>query len=209
VGGVHRDPIASLRRPHRTGVPGAPGGRPSAARRGRLWLAALVLLALAITAVAAQLGVIGGESAAAGPPPATGPAARYPTTDPEPGALTAGGAALLPVAGIAGPDGDLAHLAGRPVRGRAVVVESVPADEGFWVGTGGADRVWVQLAGAGKSPYRVRAGEHVDLSGQVAAHGPAYPAAVGLGPGAEADLLTRQGAHLEVAQRDLRLVPPG
>jgi hypothetical protein len=190
VGGVHRRPVAP--------------------RRGRRWLAALLLLALASTAVAAQLGVFGsGSAAAAGPAPASGTPVRHPAVaDPGPGELSAGGAPLLPVAGIAGPAGELSALAGRPVRGRAVVVESVPADEGFWVGTGGADRVWVQLAGAGESPYRVRPGERVDLSGQVVAHGPGYSDAIGVAADEGADQLTRQAAHLEVAQRDLRLIAP-
>jgi hypothetical protein len=195
VGGAHRRPAAG----------------PIAARRGRQWLVALLLLAMATTAGAAQLGVLGGESAAApaGRAPVPGHPARHPgAVDPDPGDLSAGGASLLPLAGIAGPDGELSALAGWPVRGRAVVVESVPADEGFWVGTGGADRVWVQLAGAGESPYRVRPGERVDLSGQVVAHGPGYSAAVGVAGDEGADQLTRQAAHLEVAQRDLRLTRP-
>ena len=43
-------------------------------------------------------------------------------------------------------------------------VLSVPADEGFWIGTSQNDRVWVQIVGKGESPYQVQAGDKVDFT---------------------------------------------
>jgi hypothetical protein len=181
---------------------------PTAPRRGRLWAVLLLVLVLAVMVWVVGLAMAGGGTApvaAIGLGPA-GSGGQSAPVDAPPGILSAGGVPMLPVAGVAGPHGELAGLAGRPVRATAVLVESVPADEGFWVGTSGDDRVWVQLDGAGESPYRVRAGEHVDLSGQVVAHGPEYAAAIGLSADEGAEQLTRQAAHLEVPQGGVRLV---
>jgi hypothetical protein len=51
--------------------------------------------------------------------------------------LTADGAAFLPVAGVAGPDGSVTGQVGQQVTATGVAVQSVTADEGSWVGTGG------------------------------------------------------------------------
>lgn len=82
------------------------------------------------------------------------------------GTLTAGGKALLPVS-AAGP---LRSLGGQAVSGRGVTVESVVADEGFWVGPSPSDRVFVSLlpearGGGGESAFRAQAGQRVDLVG--------------------------------------------
>lgn len=83
-------------------------------------------------------------------------------------------------------------------------VESVPADEGFWVDAGGGDRVWVQVETAGESPYTVTDGQRVAFSGLVVAHDedfarrPEFPAG-------DAEELTEAGAHVEVDVSDLRL----
>jgi len=82
-------------------------------------------------------------------------------------------------------------------------VYSVPADEGFWVEVG-ADLVWVQLLTDGESPYTVRPGQTVSFDGTVVAHGPAFPATVGATEQPDADRLVAQGAHVAVAEYDLR-----
>jgi hypothetical protein len=123
------------------------------------------------------------------------------------GTLTAGGAALLPLTGIAGPNGELTALVGRPVTGQSVPVRSVPADEGFWVGSSEADEVWVQLTvPPGESPYRVRPGQLVDLTGPMTAHDAGFAGQVGVDPAEGADQLTRQAAHVAVQKADLRIV---
>lgn len=82
------------------------------------------------------------------------------------GTLTAGGKALLPPSS-AGP---LGSLSGQEVSGRGVTVESVVADEGFWVGASPTERLFVSLlpearGGSGESPFQARAGQRVDLVG--------------------------------------------
>jgi hypothetical protein len=107
----------------------------------------------------------------------------------------------------AGPGGGLVSSVGQPVSDRVVRVESVPADDGFWA-IDGADRFWVKLVRAGRSAMAVQQGELVELSGTVVAHGPDFADREGVGPGGGADLLTRQGAHIEVTQADVRVLPP-
>lgn len=82
-------------------------------------------------------------------------------------ALSAGGQDLFQAAAA----GSLASLAGRPVEGRGVTVESVVADEAFWVGQPGR-RVLVFLTPqartrAGESPFQVQPGQRITLTGTV------------------------------------------
>jgi hypothetical protein len=85
-----------------------------------------------------------------------------------------------------------------------VLVQSVPADEGFWVGTSETDRVWVQLSGTDESGYVVQQGDRVDFTGQVAAHDPGFATQVGVDAAEGADQLGQQAAHIEVANSELR-----
>lgn len=121
------------------------------------------------------------------------------------GTLTAGGTSLLPLSEAAAADGSLAEYVGEPALGSGVTVWSVPADEGFWVGTSDSDRVWVQLIGTGESPYAVRAGDTVSFDGVVVAHGADFPSSVCVGTNHGADLLAAQGAHIEVRMDELIL----
>jgi hypothetical protein len=122
------------------------------------------------------------------------------------GTLTAGDTALLPVAGAAGPNGELTALVGRPVTAQSVAVQSVPSDEGFWVGTSETDRVWVELTvPPGESPYQVLAGQTVGFDGTVAAHDAGFAGQVGVDAAEGADQLTRQAAHIAVDKANLRI----
>lgn len=119
--------------------------------------------------------------------------------------LTAGGTPLLPLQQAAGPGGDLSRYLGQPARADGVRVQSVPADEGFWVGTSETDRTWVQLTGTGESGYRVRRGDRVDFTGRVVPTPPGFAQRVGLSAADGAEQLQRQQAHLEVAKNTVRL----
>ena len=98
---------------------------------------------------------------------------------------------------------DLSALNGQRVTVDRARVDSVPADEGFWVAVGGG-RVWVQLTTAGESPFEVEPGDRVTFAGDVATHGrdfadrPEFSAA-------DAEELIDAGAHVEVDVGDLRL----
>jgi hypothetical protein len=79
-----------------------------------------------------------------------------------------------------------------------VQVLSVPADEGFWVGSSEQQRVWVQLTGEeGESPYQVTEGDVVDLEGTVVAHDASFAEQVGLSDADGAAQLTDLGSHIE------------
>lgn len=142
-------------------------------------------------------------SGAAGAPAAGGAAAAGAAAGGA-GVLTANGTPLLPLDTVAGPDGSLTGLVGQPTTGSGVAVQSVPADEGFWVGTGETDRVWVQLTGTGESGYVVTQGDRVEFTGSVVAHDGGFAEQIGVDGAEGAQQLTAQGAHLEVPKAELR-----
>lgn len=178
---------------------------------GWLWLlvplAVLALLLLALAQCGGGDPAPGASGGAATSAPAQDPSAApqpAPGGDASATALTVGDRQLLPLSGIAGPNGELTELVGQPVTARGATVLSVPADEGFWVGTSDTDRVWVRLSGPDESGYVVTQGDRVDFTGTVQAHDDAFAAQVGVDPAEGADQLNRQGAHIEVAKPDLR-----
>jgi hypothetical protein len=122
------------------------------------------------------------------------------------GSLVSGATSLFDAARSG--DGGLATLNGQTAVGHAVPVQSVPADEGFWVGTGTADRVWVQLDTDGESALTITPGQLLDLSGAVVTHGPDFAVMAGGAAPDGADQLTRQGAHLEVNPSQITVVGP-
>jgi hypothetical protein len=123
------------------------------------------------------------------------------------GSLTiADGASLFPLAESAGANGDLTPLVGRQVTGRGLQVLSVPADEGFWAGNDDTDRVWVELLPPQQEPVAIRQGELIDLTGQMVAHGPDFAAQNGVDAAEGADQLTRQAAHIDAPQEQVRIV---
>jgi len=68
--------------------------------------------------------------------------------------------------------GRYAQLNGQPAEGRSVPVQSVVADEGFWVGQSEQSRAFVFLSPQarskpGESPFQVKAGQRIDLTGVV------------------------------------------
>jgi cytoskeletal protein RodZ len=141
---------------------------------------------------------------------ATTPSAATPATPAgDAGTVTAaGGQSLLDAAASADPATALAALSGQPVTASAVQVLSVPADEGFWVGTSDAARVWVQLQGGGESAYQVTAGDTVDFTGSLVAHDGTFPATVGVDDTEGAAQLTAQAQHVEVARDVVTLSAP-
>jgi hypothetical protein len=81
----------------------------------------------------------------------------------------------------------------------------VPADEGFWVGPGAAQRVWVQFVGQGESPVEVRPGQRVDFVGLMVPNGPGLGDAARLDAVEGAAQLERQGHHVEVGATAIRV----
>ncbi len=109
--------------------------------------------------------------------------------------------------------GDAAHLA--PLKGSGfdadrVLVVAVPADEGFWIGTAGADhargdQVWVQLTGGGESPVTVRAGQVLDFTGVVVANAPGFVDHLQISDEQGRSALSSAGYHLEAKATALRV----
>jgi RNA polymerase sigma factor (sigma-70 family) len=138
------------------------------------------------------------------PPSAAAPGAPSPGGGGGSGVrLVVPGRSLLPVPGRA----VLARHAGQRVRGVNVPVRGVYADEGFWVGTGGGDQLWVRLVGQGESPFRVRPGQRVSFTGRLVPNPPGFARQVGIVPEEGAALAERQGHHIEVAYADITLDP--
>ena len=71
----------------------------------------------------------------------------------------------------------MTNYVGRRVSAFGLKVTGVDADEGFWVQKGDR-RAWVQLETSTESPYTVRVGDTVSLSGRVLPHDPNFPSQI-------------------------------
>ncbi|HEY6746675.1 MAG TPA: sigma-70 family RNA polymerase sigma factor [Mycobacteriales bacterium] len=140
-----------------------------------------------------------------GSPPPTPVAAPAPTparSTTAPATLRVGTAVVLPAARL----GSMAGDAGRTAEADDVPVQSVPADEGFWVGGGPGARVWVQLKTGGReSPVRVRPGQRASFAAEVVRVTGDSPARIGLTDPAAVAELRAVGAYLVVDPARLRL----
>lgn len=96
--------------------------------------------------------------------------------------------------------GSLAGTASTAVTGSAPV-QSVVSDEGFWVGNSTTNRVFVYLtpqarASNGESGFQVRAGQSVQLAGQLTKAAAAPQALRGVTPGEGLAQLREQGSYV-------------
>ena len=111
------------------------------------------------------------------------------------------GARLLPAARV----GSLRRHAGRTAVAREVPVESVAADEGFWVGTGPGRRVWVQFSSPAESAIRIRPGQVATFTAEVVPAAADFPARAGVSAAEGAAELRAAGAYLQVDPDGLTL----
>jgi hypothetical protein len=133
----------------------------------------------------------------------TSPSTRATSTSAAPpaGPVVAAGESLLGTDAV-----PLERHNGDEAVGRAARVESVPADEGFWVGADATDRLWVQLTGTGgESYYKVRAGDLINFTGTVTAVPNGFADRVGVTADEGADLLTEQGHYIAVPVSAVKL----
>ena len=114
--------------------------------------------------------------------------------------LTASGSDLFATGALRG------HI-GQTATGTRVRVASVVADEAFWVGSG-TSQVLVHLTPAargtdGESPYKVKAGDLVDLSGTVRRTTPSTASDLGITAAEGAQRLQSEGALVEARRVSL------
>ena len=216
-----------------SGVGSVPVG-PAPKKRGpAAWLVALILLLIAIVILLLLLSRCGGSSddshapAASTAPGATSTASTTPADatvtgpditasssistgagpnsgDGEDGTITAGSGTMLPLTGS--PTASLAAYSGQRATATSVQVQSVPADEGFWVGSSSGDRIWVQLTGArGESPFRVKQRDHVSFSGTTTPNGTGFAEKAGVTDTEGKTQLEAEGFHLSVPRSSLKL----
>ena len=118
------------------------------------------------------------------------------------GTVTAGSANLLESPTAA----SLSAQSGQQAAARAVQVQSVPADEGFWVGSSEQDRLWVQLTDlAGESNYKVKQGDSIDFTGTVTSAAQDFAGKVGVTADEGADQLTSQAHYVSVPASSVKL----
>ncbi|HST80783.1 MAG TPA: hypothetical protein VLL08_03455 [Kineosporiaceae bacterium] len=196
-------------------------------RRGAwaILLVVLLVLLLLLSRCSGSSGTtrVGAVPNSAGPaepaPESTTTRSNEPDSDPGVGSepdsgnqtLTVDGRPLLPLpaADGVGPNGDLTLLTGKQATARGVRVLTVPADEGFWIGTGRSNRVWVQLTGPPpESPYQVRPGDRVSFSARITPNGRNFARRVGVTRAEGAGTLAAQGQHISVPKQALTLAHP-
>lgn len=108
------------------------------------------------------------------------------------GRLTVGGDSLLGRLGT-----DLSARDGEPVVANGVRVVAVVGDEAFWIGSGPDDRVLVHLRRSSESPFQVRAGQRVNLSGRLVRADSGTAGRFGVTDAEGAGLLGRQRAYVD------------
>jgi len=143
------------------------------------------------------------------PPPAVAPEVPPPPPAPEPAPPAPPPDLRLRVDGTPVPapwSPALPALAGGVVEGDALPVQTVDADEGFWIGDP-PDRIWVRLAGEGESPVTVTPGAQVAVRGSVTPHSAGFAAAQGVTPEEGGGDLDAAGAHLEVPFEAVTVAP--
>lgn len=117
-----------------------------------------------------------------------------------PGLLIADGIPMLPLP----PDGELSKFANERAVARSVIVQSVVADEGFWIGGSQMQRVFVRLLTEGESRQRVEVGDRVTFTGTVRQN-PARPSDLHVSADEGLALLAHERFHIDVRDTDLKV----
>jgi RNA polymerase sigma factor (sigma-70 family) len=174
-------------------------------RRGLAALLPLGMIARARSSLAQQLQTAGGQVAAGGAAVATVGVIVLAFSNS--GAPTTR-ASSLSVRGEPVAPREIANLdrfAGLGVKASGSMVRSVPADEGFWIGGTGDNRVWVELTGRTESPVKVRVGRRVSFLGRIVDHPRSFVRRVRIDQSESAPLLRRQQQHVVVKRKSLQI----
>ena len=157
----------------------------------------LLGLVLAVVALVVMIGLIsstGGTPAPVGAPsPVSSSVTSVPATaGAQAGTITVGGVFLLPLSTATDSRGSLDARTGLVVQAQGVRVLSTPSANSAWVGTSADNRVYVQLVGASAGAMTPAPDQRISFTGTMVPNGN------GLAAGDGADLLARQGQHVEV-----------
>lgn len=194
----------------------APAARPiGGGPARRKWLLPLILALVVLIALLLLLSQCGGDddeptsgtptTAATSALPTATTATASATSTASAGAAAAGTVTAAGADLLSAPQ-NLSASDGQPAVAQGVKVQSVPADEGFWVGSSEQDRLWVQLSGTGgESTYKVKEGDTVNFTGTVARAAGDFTAKAGLTAAEGADQLTEQGFYISVPASSVKL----
>lgn len=202
-------------RPHLPPVPASGSTSRRTDRKAPLaWLPWLLLglLLLTLLATALLLKAADGTGASSGADSAASSQADAQTGaqgDAQAGGQAPGGEAGAPLSAggtdlLAVPGGRVGDLAGERASGTARV-ESVVADEGFWVGSDATRRVFVFLTpearrSAGESGFQVEAGQTVSVEGTVQPSSAEFAQAAGVTDAEGSRQLVTQGGFVEATE---------
>jgi len=94
---------------------------------------------------------------------------------------------------------------GKRVKAHGIMVESVPSDEGFWIGSNEA-RVFVRLIipVREESPVRIEAGERVTFTGTLRSHRPGFARRQGVTKTEGAGELRRSPPHIVISMKEIK-----
>ena len=166
---------------------------------------------VAAATVLAAAGVTAAVTSAPAPAPPPAAVAAPTTTEttaaptPAPSALNAVPNVTIDAQPLVAEPGRLAAVAGRGANAASARVQAVPADEGFWVGKDDA-RIWVQFVGSAESPVQVKVGQLLTFTARVTANTSSFLSRVGLDVDGGRAELERDGYHLQVDPRAVRVV---
>ncbi len=118
--------------------------------------------------------------------------------------LTIGGESVLPL-----PQAFVwrAHR-GAVTIAKGAPVESVPSNEGFWVGSDSSDRIFVVIDAVGESRVTVEPSDSVWFRGRLVANDPEELRALGVDDEEGIDLLRQQGHHIVVKPNSVSTTGP-
>lgn len=159
-------------------------GHPKASVAGAATVAAALVVAQAVAGAPAPVDAGDPAPVATSAPPAEPPPAN--TSGP------------VQVEGVDLRTLPLDELTGQPVAVRSAVIESVPADEGFWIEDGSGGRIWVQLSTLDESAIEIRPGGRVTFDGVLAETPEGFASKVGVDETEGAGDLVPAGVHIEV-----------
>lgn len=194
-----------------TGAYAPEGGDRGSGTRWLWWLLGLLLLiALAILLISLLSGDDDDKDKkkAKTPTTQTAPPATAGSTDTTPapsassgaaggaGQITADGQKVLPLPS----GGALQKYESKTAQGASVNVQSVVGDEAFWVGSSASDRVLVHLEISQESPFKVKVGDKVTLTGRVKPVDDSTPGQLGVTDTEGAALLKKEGEYIGVTK---------